>query len=198
MDWGRAEGEPLRTPSLLACLPGRVMFVSLKTTASPDSWSFWSLHPWMLSAGLQWRTGEKEASLCLSSAFFPLPQLQLFGFRLCGRGRGAVMWFPGVPASLDLSLEKREAALTARGSLPFLLTPSPSQTDSAEVCPHISSPALPCVPTVSASGQVSAAPSLSHPALSQLSALRFICLPSCCQGSLLKTSRRGHLLLSRR
>ena len=194
MDWGRTEGEPLRTPSLLACLPGRIMFVSLKTTALPDSWSFWSLHPWMLSAGLQWPTGEKEASLCLSSAFFSPPTTSA----LRGRGRGAVMWFPGVPASLDLSLEKREAALTARGSLPFLLMPPPSQTDSAEVCPHISSPALPCPPTVSASGQVSAAPLLSHPALSQLSALRFICPPSCCQGSLLKTSHRGHLLLCRR
>lgn len=135
------------------------------------------------------------ASLPLS---LPLPQLQLFGFCLRGRGRGAVMWFPGVLASLDLSLKKREEVLTAHRSLPFLLTPPLSQMDSAEVCPHISSPALPCVPTVSATGQVSAGSPLSHPAFSQLSALHFICPPSCCQGNLLKTSHWGHPLLRRR
>lgn len=109
---------------------------------------------------------EKEASLCLSSAL-TTPQQAL---RFCLRGRGrscdVVSWCPGFPRS--------EPQEEGRGSycpslLPFLLTPPLSQMDSAKSVPHLS-PALPCVPTVSATGQVSAGSPLSHPAFSQLSA----------------------------
>lgn len=75
----------------------------------------------MLSAGLQWHMGEKEAKSVPLFRFLFLPQLQLFGFCLRVKGKGScdvVSWCPGF---LDLSLKKREEVLTAHRSLPSFL-----------------------------------------------------------------------------
>ena len=135
---------------------------------------------------------ERVCPSLLSSV--PLLQLQLLGFCFGGTGSEAVMWFSWCPGFPGLSLEKREDFLTASGSLPSFVMPPPNQTASAEACPSICSPAPSglCVLTAPASGQASAGSPLSQPALSQLTALPLVHPPSCCPGSLLKTSLWGH------
>lgn len=89
---------------------------------------------------------KKEVCASLLSSL-PLPQLQLFGFRLYGRGSRAVMWFswsPGFPRS-----EPREEGrgsycrwLTPFSFLRLLQTkrvlqkPGPASPVQPSVCPH--------------------------------------------------------------
>ena len=135
-------GEPLRTLRLWACLRAETC-LCLSSPQPP-----WTPGPSGLCIprcsvlGFNGRWVRKKEVCAPLPSSLPLPQLQLFGFHLCGRGSGAVMWFSWSPGSLDLSLEKREEVLTAGGSLPFFLTPPPNQTGSAEACPHVSSPAI--------------------------------------------------------
>lgn len=79
----------------------------------------------MLSAGLQWCMGEKEASLCLSSAFSSPPTTSALQFLFMWKGKGScdvVSWCPGFPRS--------EPPEEGRGSYCPWLTPFPSYASS--------------------------------------------------------------------